>query len=103
MIGRPDVQKFVGSLVGLGAMKGVFVTTSNFSREAIEYARRLPQRVILIGGQRLTEMMIEQGVGVRLKRAVEFKQIDENFLMKKNNPRRKSGGTSCATPRQKSA
>jgi len=37
------------------------------------------------------------------RRAVEFKQIDENFLMKKNNPRRKSGGTSCATPRQKSA
>ena len=61
-------------------MKGVFVTTSNFSREAIEYARRLPQRVILIGGQRLTEMIIEQGVGVRLKRAVEFKQIDENFF-----------------------
>jgi restriction system protein len=80
VVGRPEVQKFVGSLVGLGATKGVFVTTSKFSNEAIEYARHLTQRVILIDGQRLTELMIEHNVGVRLNRAVEFKQIDENFF-----------------------
>jgi restriction system protein len=79
-VGRPDVQKFVGSLVGMGATKGVFVTTSRFSAEAIEYARHLTQRVILIDGQRLTELMIEHNVGVRLNRAIEFKQIDENFF-----------------------
>jgi restriction system protein len=79
-IGRPEVQKFVGSLVGMGATKGVFVTTSKFSGEAIEYARHLTQRVILVDGQRLAELMIEHGVGVRLNRAVEFKQIDENFF-----------------------
>jgi restriction system protein len=79
-VGRPEVQKFVGSLVGMGAAKGVFVTTSKFSGEAVEYARHLTQRVILIGGQRLTELMIEHNVGVRLNRAVEFKQIDENFF-----------------------
>jgi restriction system protein len=80
VIGRPDVQKFVGSLVGMGATKGVFVTTSRFFGEAIEYARHLSQRVILIDGQRLAELMIEHGVGARLSRAIEFKQIDENFF-----------------------
>lgn len=79
-VGRPEVQKFVGSLVGMGATKGVFVTTSKFSGEAIEYARHLTQRVILIDGHKLTDLMIEHNVGVRLNRAVEFKQIDENFF-----------------------
>src|SRR5262249_47184724 len=77
VVGRPAVQNFVGSLVGMGATKGVFVTTSKFSGEAIEYARHLRERVILIDGRRLAELMIEHGVGVRLNRAVEFKKIDE--------------------------
>jgi restriction system protein len=80
VVGRPEVQKFVGSLVGMGATKGVFVTTSNFSGDAIEFARHLIQRVILIDGQRLAELMIEHGVGVRLSRAIEFKRLDENFF-----------------------
>ncbi len=79
-IGRPDVQAFVGSLVGLGASKGVFVTTSGFSQQAKDYARHLAQRVILIDGQLLTELMIEHGVGVRTYRAVEFKRLDEDFF-----------------------
>jgi restriction system protein len=80
VVGRPAVQNFVGSLMGLGATKGVFVTTSKFSSEAIEYARHLRERVILIEGQRLAELMIEHSVGVRLNRSVEFKQIDENYF-----------------------
>jgi restriction system protein len=80
VVGRPDLQKFVGSLVGKGATKGVFVTTSKFSGDAEEYARHLSQRVILIDGQRLAELMIEHNVGVRRNRAVEFKQIDEDFF-----------------------
>ena len=79
-IGRPEIQGFVGSLVGLGASKGVFVTTSTFSAPAVEYARGLQQRVILIDGARLTELMVEFGVGVRLNRAVEFKRLDEDFF-----------------------
>src|SRR5262249_34431674 len=50
-VGRPEVQAFVGSLVGLGATKGVFVTTSTFTTQAAKYARRLSQRVILIDGE----------------------------------------------------
>lgn len=59
VIGRPDVQALTGSLVGLGASKGEFVTTSTFSSQAIEFASRIPQRVILIDGKRLTELMID--------------------------------------------
>jgi restriction system protein len=79
-IGRPEVQGFVGSLVGLGASKGVFVTTSTFSQHAIDYARHLAQRVILIDGHKLADLMIEHNVGVRVSRAVEFKRIDEDFF-----------------------
>jgi restriction system protein len=79
-IGRPDVQAFVGSLVGLGATKGVFVTTSTFSQQAVEFAGHLSQRVILIDGKRLTDLMIEHNVGVRVSRTLDFKRIDEDFF-----------------------
>lgn len=79
-VGRPEIQGFVGSLVGLGATKGVFVTTSSFSAPAIDYARALQQRVILIDGARLTELMVEFGVGVRVSRVVDVKRLDEDFF-----------------------
>jgi len=79
-VGRPEVQGFVGSLVGRGASKGVFVTTSAFSKQAVEYARGLQQRVILIDGPQFTELMIEFGVGVRTSRAIEVKRVDEDFF-----------------------
>ncbi|ASQ05849.1 restriction endonuclease [Sinorhizobium meliloti] len=79
-VGRPDVNGFVGSLVGLGATKGVFVTTSTFSQPARDYVRHLAQRVILIDGQELADLMIEHGVGVRSYRTVEFKRLDEDFF-----------------------
>lgn len=83
-IGRPEIQGFVGSLVGLGASKGVFVTTSTFSAPAVEFVKGLQQRVILIDGARLTELMVEFGVGVRPTRVVEFKRLDEDFFSDEN-------------------
>lgn len=80
IVGRPAVNAFVGSLVGFGAAKGVFVTTSAFSREARDYVGKLQQRVILIDGRQLTELMIEHNVGVRVSRAIEFKRLDEDFF-----------------------
>ena len=80
VVGRPEVQGFVGSLVGLGASKGVFVTTSTFSRQALDYVKGLQQRVILIDGARLTELMVECGVGVRANRVIEVKRLDEDFF-----------------------
>lgn len=79
-IGRPEVQKFVGSLVGLNAAKGVFLTTSSFSAQAREYVKHLAQRVILIDGAQLTQLMIEHGVGVRVSRIVSLKRVDEDFF-----------------------
>lgn len=79
-VGRPEIQGFVGSLVGLGASKGVFVTTSCFSKQALDYARNLQQRIILIDGNRLSDLMIEFGVGVRTSRVVEVKRLDEDFF-----------------------
>lgn len=79
-IGRPEIQAFTGSLVGFGASKGVFVTTSSFSAQATEFVLRIPQRVVLINGKRLTELMVTYGVGVRPSRTVEFKRLDEDFF-----------------------
>jgi len=80
-VGRPDVQAFVGSLVGFGATKGVFVTTSNFSAPAADFVRHLPQRIVLIDGDRFADLMIEHGVGFRVARTVEVKRLDEDFFL----------------------
>jgi restriction system protein len=79
-IGRPAVQGFVGSLIGFGATKGVFVATCSFSKQALDYVENLSQRVILIDGDRLAELMVEFGVGVRVSRIVQVKRIDEDFF-----------------------
>lgn len=79
-VGRPEIQGFVGSLVGLGATKGVFVTTSTFSAPAVEYVRHIPQRVILIDGERLAALSVEHDVGVRVSRTIQVKRIDEDFF-----------------------
>lgn len=79
-VGRPDIQAFVGSLVGLRASKGVFVTTSSFSSQARNFVRHLSQRVVLLDGSDLTGLMIEHNVGVRVSRATEFKRLDEDFF-----------------------
>lgn len=80
-IGRPAVQAFAGSLIGFGANKGVFVTTSTFSSHAYEYASGVPQRIILIDGENLTSLMLEHNVGVRVNRTIELKKIDEDFFI----------------------
>ncbi|MDC7682775.1 restriction endonuclease [Asticcacaulis sp. BYS171W] len=80
-VGRPEVQAFVGSLVGFGAAKGVFVTTSSFSMPATDFVRHLPQRIVLIDGDRLADLMIEHGVGVRVARTIEVKRLDEDFFI----------------------
>lgn len=80
-VGRPEVQGFLGSLVGVGATKGVFVTTSIFSAPAIDFVRHLPQRIVLIDGNGLANLMIEHGVGVRIARTFEVKRLDEDFFV----------------------
>ncbi|TAZ51023.1 restriction endonuclease [Rhizobium ruizarguesonis] len=79
-VSRPDVQRFIGSLTGEGATKGVFVTTSDFSREAHEYLTRVQHRVVLINGQRLARLMIQHGVGVRVRQTYKLQSIDEDYF-----------------------
>ena len=77
---RPDVQSFVGALQGQQANQGVFITTGRFSSGAIEYARSVPTRVVLIDGPRLAELMIRYRVGVQVKRTLQIVDVDEDFF-----------------------
>lgn len=79
-ISRPDIQRFVGSLTGESATKGVFVTTSGFSREAIAYVDRIQQRVVLIDGEELARLLIEYDVGVRVRSTIKIKSLDEDYF-----------------------
>ena len=67
--------------MGKGAQKGVFVTTSSFSSQAVEYAEQIQQRMILVDGEQLTSLMLENNVGARLERTVEIKKIDTYYEM----------------------
>lgn len=78
-VGRPDLQAFVGALSGK-ADSGVFITTSRFSDGAIQYAKNVPTRIILIDGARLTELMIRYGVGVQVSETFKIVEIDEDFF-----------------------
>ena len=79
-VGRPEVQRFAGALQGKRARKGVFITTSSFSREAIDYAANIDTKVILIAGVQLAELMIDHGVGVATEATYELKRIDADYF-----------------------
>lgn len=81
-IGRPEIQKFVGALTGLGANGGVFITTSSFSTDAREYAHKsqLSPRIILIDGLELGQLMVKHGIGVQEIRSYKIVEIDEDYF-----------------------
>ena len=79
-VGRPEVQRFAGALQGKRARKGVFITTSSFSREARDYADNIDTKVILITGTRLAELMIDYGVGVTTDATYEVNRIDADYF-----------------------
>lgn len=81
-IGRPEIQKFVGALHGQRAKKGVFITTSSFSKGAIEYVKTIDPKVILIDGEALTNFMIEYNVGTTLIETYQIKKIDLDYFEK---------------------
>lgn len=80
VVGRPEVQKFVGALHGKRAKKGVFITPRGFSAEAREYAAHIDPKVVLIDGEQLTELMIDYNVGVSPVASYETKQIDSDYF-----------------------
>ncbi len=79
-VGRPEIQSFVGALAGKKANKGIFITTSAFHDNANEYAAGVHNKVILIDGRRLAELMIEHGIGVSEEHAYSVKKIDSDYF-----------------------
>ena len=79
-VGRPEIQKFVGALHGKRARKGVFLTTSAFTREAIEFAANIEAKVVLIDGDRLAELMIKHNVGCTPHQTFVVKRIDSDYF-----------------------
>jgi len=79
-VGRPEIQRFVGALHGKRARKGVFITTSSFSPEAISFVETIDPRVVLIDGEQLAEFMIDFDIGVTEERSYQLKRIDSDFF-----------------------
>ena len=80
VVSRPEIQKFVGALAGQGARKGIFITTSRFSKDALEYKPRNDTSVILIDGQKLVELMYEYNIGVTTEMKFEIKRLDSDYF-----------------------
>jgi len=79
-VGRPEIQKFAGALQGQRARKGIFITTSTFTADALEYASRIETKIILIDGARLSKLMFDHGVGVATASNYEVKRIDSDYF-----------------------
>lgn len=80
-VGRPDIQQFAGALQGQKARKGVFITTSSFSRDAREYAKAVQATIVLIDGQQLAEFMLDHGVGVSVQETIKLFKVDEDYFV----------------------
>jgi len=79
-VGRPEIQKFAGALQGQHARKGIFISTSNFSREAQDYASRIDTKIVLIDGEQLTQFMIDHNIGVTPVSKYEIKRMDSDYF-----------------------
>jgi restriction system protein len=80
VVGRPEIQKFVGALMGKRSKKGIFITTSSFSKEAVEYVSSIDAKIVLIDGKRLAELMIDYDVGVTIVTTYQLKRVDSDYF-----------------------
>lgn len=81
VVGRPEIQKFVGALQGQRARKGVFITTSYFSSEAKDYTSRVDSKIILIDGEQLSQLMIDYSIGTSQVASYLIKRIDADYFV----------------------
>lgn len=80
-VGRPEIQKFLGAVAGQGGTKGLFITTSFFTKDAIEFAKKqLQVKLILVDGKMLTDLMMEYNLGVSVESTYEIKRIDMDYF-----------------------
>ncbi len=80
VVGRPELQKFVGALAGQGAKKGVFITTSTFTKEALDYTPKNETKIVLIDGEQLAQLMIDYNIGCSTQQTYEIKKIDGDYF-----------------------
>ena len=80
-ISRPELQKFAGALLGKKARKGIFITTSTFTKEARSFARSIEAKIVLIDGCKLAEFMIQYNVGVSVEQVYEIKKVDMDYFL----------------------
>jgi len=80
-VSRSEIQKFAGALQGQKAKKGIFITTSTFSKNAREYVSKIDNKIVLIDGEQLAKLMIENDVGVSKVASYEIKKIDSDYFM----------------------
>ena len=80
-IGREDIQKFVGALAVAQSKKGVFITTSSYTKGATSYAESLngATTLVLIDGEKLAEYIYEYGLGMQVEQVIELKKLDSDF------------------------
>jgi len=79
-VGRREIQSFVGALAGKKAQKGIFITTSGFKKSASEYAKDVHQKVILVDGERLADLMIEHNIAISTSQSYHLKKIDSDYF-----------------------
>ncbi|MGB2926880.1 MAG: restriction endonuclease [Limnothrix sp.] len=80
-VGRPEIQKFAGALQGKRAKKGIFITTSEFTQDAIEYSQIIDSKIILIDGKMLSQLMIDSDVGMYTAEVYKIKKIDSDYFI----------------------
>ena len=80
VVGRPELHKFVGALAGQGAKKGIFMTTSNFTKEALEYTPKNETKIVLIDVEQLAQLMIDYNLGCTTQQIYELKKIDSDYF-----------------------
>jgi restriction system protein len=79
-VGRPVVQEFAGSLEGVRARKGVLITTSYYSKDALEYVQKIEKRIVLIDGKQLADLMIDHDIGVNVVQTYRVKRLDSDYF-----------------------
>ena len=80
VVGRPEIQKFAGALQGQRANKGIFITTSSYSKDALDYVQQISSKIILIDGGTLVRYMIDHNVGVSISGRYEIKRVDGDYF-----------------------
>ena len=79
-VSRPEIQKFAGALQGQRARKGIFITTSSFTKDATEYVKAIDSKIVLIDGHQLAQFMIDHNVGVSVEKTYEIKRVDSDYF-----------------------